>query len=315
MTMTAQMGVRIGWVDLPEHVRAGIEKIIGGPVIETVSQPGGFSPGTADRVRTSDGHRAFVKAVHPSLNEYSPRLHRAEATIAAALPAQVPAPRLLGHYDDGEWIALVFEDVEGRHPHTPWRDNELAAVLTTLRDLARTLTPLPPALGHLPTAQKAYESDLIGWERVAADRPDDLDPWLADRLPELAAAGRRALAALTGDTGVHIDVRADNLLVRPNGSVVIVDWPWLCSGPAWLDSTMLMMSVCRWGGQDIDRWLQKIGADFDVDVDTLRITLAAFAGFFVDAARQPPPPGLPTVGQWRRENAAALVDWMKTWFS
>ncbi len=174
--MAKAMTTRIGWADLPERVTTGIEKIIGGPVVEAVSQAGGFSPGTADRVRASDGTRAFVKAVAPYLNPDSPALHRREAAIAAALPAEVPAPRLRGSYDDGEWIALVFEDVEGRHPHTPWSAAEL-------------------------------------------------DDWIRINLGRLEAMAWRGVEALTGDRVVHRDICSDNLLIRPDGRVTIVDWP------------------------------------------------------------------------------------------
>ncbi|MGH3427861.1 MAG: hypothetical protein ACRDQZ_09895 [Mycobacteriales bacterium] len=77
--MTSASGVRIGWAELPHEVRSDVEVIVGGVVVEAVSQVGGFSPGTADRVRTADGRRAFVKAVSPAQNERSPELHRHEA--------------------------------------------------------------------------------------------------------------------------------------------------------------------------------------------------------------------------------------------
>ena len=55
-------GVRLTWMQIPAHVRAGIEAIIGGgAVVSAVSQSGGFSPGTADRVVTADGRRAFCQ--------------------------------------------------------------------------------------------------------------------------------------------------------------------------------------------------------------------------------------------------------------
>lgn len=110
--MTNATKSRIRWSDLPDAVRAAAEDILGDRVVEAVSQPGGFSPGTADRVRTAGGRRAFVKAVSPAQNDRSPGLHRTEALIAAALPPAAPAPRLLGSYDDGDWVALVFTDVE-----------------------------------------------------------------------------------------------------------------------------------------------------------------------------------------------------------
>src|SRR3981189_1751134 len=104
--MSSASGVRIGWVDLPPGVRQAVEAIVGGAVVEAVSQAGGFSPGTADRGRTADGGRAFVKAVSTAQNERSPELHRREARVTGALPTYVPAPRLLGCYENGDWVAL-----------------------------------------------------------------------------------------------------------------------------------------------------------------------------------------------------------------
>src|SRR3954447_10796385 len=101
--MKTASGVRIGWDELPQAVRAAVEDALGAPVVVAVSQPGGFSPGTADRVLTADGRRAFVKAVGRSLDETALALHRAEARITAALPADAPAPRLLARYDDEDW--------------------------------------------------------------------------------------------------------------------------------------------------------------------------------------------------------------------
>ncbi|GAA1269051.1 hypothetical protein [Arthrobacter pascens] len=119
--MQPEWSPRISWPDLPNHVQTGVEQIPGEPVVQTAAQQGGFSPGTADRVRTVSGRRAFVKAVGPHLNEHSPALHRREAAITAALPDTLPAPALLGTFDDGDWVALVLSDVDGRHPHVPWR--------------------------------------------------------------------------------------------------------------------------------------------------------------------------------------------------
>src|SRR5690349_10831175 len=132
--MVVASGVRIRWSDLPSSVRHAVEEILGGPVVEAVPQAGGFSPGTADRVRTADGRRAFVKAVSAALNKDSPGLHRQEARVTAALPTSAPTPRLLGMHDDGDWVALVLNDVEGRHPD--WRDPaDVKAARDALGDL------------------------------------------------------------------------------------------------------------------------------------------------------------------------------------
>ncbi|MET8833001.1 phosphotransferase [Micromonospora sp. NPDC004540] len=306
--MTSLTKSRIRWTDLPGHIRAAVEEILGDRVVAAESQDGGFSPGTADRVRTAGGGRAFVKAVSPAQNDRSPTLHRAEARIAAALPPAAPAPRLLGSHDDGDWIALVFTDVEGRHPVTPWDTGELAAVLSTLEALAGVLTPAPAAV--VTTATEQLGQDFGGWRRIAADPPADLDPWARGRLPELCAATDRGLAALAGETLCHLDVRADNLLIGPDGGVTVVDWPWACRGPAWLDSLLVLVNVQVHGGHDPEALLAARPLTAEVDHADVTGVLAGFTGFFLDGARQPPPPGIPTVRAFQRLQGDALLPWL-----
>src|SRR5260370_11525312 len=110
---------------LPLSVKRAIEERMGSSVVEAVTQPGGFSPGLAARVRTSDGSRCFVKAVSELANPDTPGMHRREAVVVAALPPEAAVPRLLWTYDEGGWVALGFGDVDGRTPAQPWRDGEL----------------------------------------------------------------------------------------------------------------------------------------------------------------------------------------------
>jgi Ser/Thr protein kinase RdoA (MazF antagonist) len=301
--MIPATGVRIGWAELPRHVREAVEDILGAPVMAAHSQTGGFSPGTADRVETAIGRRAFVKAVGIELNAKSVAMARTEAHITAHLPPAAPAPRMLGSFDDGEWVALVLEDVDGRHPRTPWEPDELDATATALRKLAKVLTPSP--VPDLPSAAETSGDDFAGWANIAADPPDDLDEWAAVHLHDLQAAAVRGHAALAGgNTLVHCDVRADNILLRPDGDVVFVDWPWGCVGPAWLDTVLLALNVIVHGG-DGDQLL--IGMDMRLATDVI----AGYTGFFLDVGRLPAPPGLPTVRAFQRAQGNALLPWLR----
>lgn len=306
--MVEASGVRIGWAELPSSVRAAVEHVLGSAVVEAVSQRGGFSPGCADRVRTADGRRAFVKAVAGSTNEHSPGLHRREIGVTAALPAAAPAPRLLGSHDDGDWVAVVLTDVEGRHPRLPWEREELEAVRTAFEAVASV--PLDDGLAWLPETGPGFAQDFAGWHRLVDDPDPALDPWVARNLDRLAVAADRGEAALDGDQLVHGDVRADNLLVRPDGAVVVVDWPWATRGAAWFDRLALLVNV---GLYDPGASLEELRASWlpEVDADDVDAVLAGLAGYFVDVARRPDPPGLPTVRAFQRAQGEVVVRWLR----
>ena len=239
--MQPEWSPRIGWAELPGHVRAGIEQILGAPVIEATGQQGGFSPGTADRVLTASGQRAFVKAVSPQLNEHSPGIHRKEAAVAAALPAGVPAPALIGTYDDGEWVALVLSDVEGRHPHVPWHAVEVHLVLDALLKISRT--PLPPELGRLPTLETELADPFRGWTRIRRSPPEGCDPWVLRNLDTLERLAEQGLRDVAGGSLAHTDVRADNILITAADGAVLVDWPWAAVGAPWVDALTVLVNV------------------------------------------------------------------------
>jgi hypothetical protein len=83
----------------------------------------------------------------------------AYANTRSAASAAVSAA-FLGSYDDGEWVALVLEDIDGRHPATPWLEHELHSVLTSLTALASELTPSP--VRDLPTATSGPRTQPSG---------------------------------------------------------------------------------------------------------------------------------------------------------
>ena len=245
-------GVRLDWLAVPEQVRAAVEQWLGSPVAAAQSQPTGFSPGVAARLRTANGRRVFAKAAGPVPNPDVPSIHRREARIVAALPAVAPVPRLLWSYDAGDagWVVLVFEEVEGRHPAQPWRPDELDRVLDALVGLSAALTPspLPPATAG--TASEEVGRRLCGWRQHKEESPSrlaQLDDWSTCHLAALVELEAEAVAAVAGDTLLHFDVRADNMLLTPE-RVWFVDWPLACVGAAWVDVVFFAPSVTMQGG-------------------------------------------------------------------
>src|SRR4029453_1969895 len=114
-------GRRLDWEHLSAPVREALQARLGSPVMHAATQLGGFSPGLAARLRLADGRRVFIKAAGLHPNPDTPALLRAEAQITAALPASAPSPRLLWSYDDQGWVALAFEDIQGKLPTLPWQ--------------------------------------------------------------------------------------------------------------------------------------------------------------------------------------------------
>ncbi|MET8312219.1 hypothetical protein [Micromonospora sp. NPDC005173] len=111
---------RLLWAGMPASAGAAVEELIGAHVIRAQSCPGGFSPGFASRLTLSNGRRVFVKAMNAQRWPLEAVTYRTEALVAAARPAQVPAPRFLKTLDDGHWTVLAFEDIDGTTPSQPW---------------------------------------------------------------------------------------------------------------------------------------------------------------------------------------------------
>jgi hypothetical protein len=71
---------------------------------------------------------------------------------------------------------------------------------------------------------------------------------------------------------------------------VVVDWPWACRGPAWLDTLMLCADVFVNGDHDFDGLLRR-GVTARTDLAVLEAVLVALA-YALDASRLPAPPGM-----------------------
>ena len=127
-----RQGVRAEWSAIPASFRADVDRALGAAVVEAANLPGGFSPGPAARCRLADGRLVFVKAVGPELTPDSPRFHRREARVLERLPAEHPSPTLLAVVDDGDWIAIVTEWIEGHSPQPPLEDEAVRRILDLL---------------------------------------------------------------------------------------------------------------------------------------------------------------------------------------
>ncbi|GAB3169478.1 hypothetical protein GCM10027059_34450 [Myceligenerans halotolerans] len=315
--------VRPTWPDLPATIRAAIEERLGAKVTSWVSHDGGYSPGLASVLTTTRGS-AFVKTASPDQAE-ARRLHRSEAAIAARLPDTVPAPTLLWSLDvsddspappqeDTGWAVLAFEPVDGRAVRTdPWDMDDV--------DL---LARLALRIGEHPAPDGDEFPDFAAtpWphpELLADERPDGLstyDPWLAanlDLIAQITAHDRQA-EALAGNSLVHGDFRADNVLIagpEDRGRGVVVDWPWAARGAAFRDLVAMLPAVHALGGPAPSAVLDRTPLPPGTDPEAVLTWVAIIAAYFVHSSLQPPPRGIPHLRRFQRVQAESGIAWLR----
>lgn len=272
-------GNRLRWPELPGFVRGAIEDALADRVVAADSKEGGFSPGLASVLMLESGATVFAKAVSLARNEFTFAAIRSETRVLAALPATVPAPRPRWSYDDGEWVVLVTDAVDGHTPAQPWRRDELARFLDAATVLARSLTPGPIA---------------IAVPRLADDPEFYVDGWAE---------------AIDGTALLHGDLRADNFLLTSNGFTV-VDWPSACAGPPWIDLLFALPSVTMHGGGDPQELWSAHPLSRDADPAAVDVALAGLAHFFLTRAQEPAPPLLPTIREFQRVQGEITTAWL-----
>jgi hypothetical protein len=301
-------GVHLPWARVPGAVKAWAAALGGGAPTAVRDLRGGFSPGAAAWLECPRG-AVFVKAVGPELNPDSPALHRREAVVSSALPSTSAFPVLLDVYDDGEWVALAFDAIEGTLPRHPWDRPELDTVVAALEAVHHDLTPSPAA--HLEPAQDLFGRLFGGWAELAAsDDIPGLDPWCRASLPDLARLESRWREAIDGPTLVHGDIRSDNILIGPAGPV-FVDWPHAAVGNPVFDLVAWAPSVVLEGGPPPEELLAAHGPSRSADPDVVSALLAAVSGFFVSHSLRPPPPGLPTLRPFQAAQGEVALAWLR----
>ncbi|WP_424643410.1 phosphotransferase family protein [Embleya sp. AB8] len=121
---------------------------------------------------------------------------------------------------------LVFEHVEGR--------------------------PVQLGLDSPDLAQVVGAVDRIG--RIRPGRSAGL-PTLVGRLRDYVPAGRTG--PLCGDRLLHTDLTAANMIVRPDGRLVVVDWGQVAVGPRWAEVGFLGAHLLVAGHDlgEVRRWM------------------------------------------------------------
>ena len=263
------------------------------------TRPGGMSPGCAARLRTADDRTAFVKAAGRAPNPRTPDLFRHEIDVLSTLQPATYRPRLLASHDDSDWVAILLEEVDGRHPDLEDRA-QAEAVWSTVATQTHELTP-PPAGLVIDTLADNARRWAGGWSTMTADPSAYLPEWAIDRCDELHGRVTTLPERLPVESLCHWDVRNDNLLVRRDGTAVIVDWGMACLGPTWAD---LLLLCAAWAERpEFDVPAATLGAD----PATVTDLLLSLGGWLTYRSTQPPPPGIPTMPAFQEREARRML--------
>lgn len=304
----SRQGVRSSWDETPQSVREAVDEMLGSPVTAAQTVVGGFSPGPAVRAELLDGRTVFIKAAGKAPNPESPAMHRREGQVLAALPPFIPAPSLIGRFDDGDWVALAVEWVDGRPPVAADHADvqRMMDVLHRLEDRTSDIK-----VGGLDPVAVTHSDLFDHWLLLAEGQPVGLDSWSRQHLARLADLDAHASEACSGRHLVHLDVRTDNIILATDGPDrdVLVDWPGASIGAPWIDLVALLPALHLDGAPDPQDVLGSTALGQRADPDAVDAFVVALAGYFTHMSLLPPPPGLPTLRSFQGAQGAIARRW------
>jgi hypothetical protein len=300
-------GRRQPYARAPERVRLWVEEQLGSPVVRTAEQVGGMSPGCATRLQCADGTRAFVKAVGPELNPITPELFRHEVRVLEHLGEDALWAGLISSYDEPDgWVALLLHDVEGRHPDLGV-DADATRVLGATDVLSDRLSGVGRGLA-IGTVEQSLSRFHEMWPHLSSLPTAVLPVWARARADEMRDRMQTLLDHSGGDSLANYDIRNDNLLVRPDGSVVFVDWGMSRTGPTWLDPLVLLLEWAEQPGFDrrveSNRHLAVLGERRDELVTTFLFLWGCWLAYRSEVAQDV---GLPTINAFRVQESGRFL--------
>ena len=295
---------RPAWADLPVAVRAWVEDRLGARVAAAASQRSGYTPGFAARLQLDDGRRVFAKIAGWG-KEWLLESYANEALKRRTLPVAVPAPELIfddrAVIDGADWQLLVFAEIDGRPPHRPWTDADLATAVRAVETAAQALTPAPAGYPWEPLSQ------------ALGGLGPDKEQMIIERFGDHADELRDLIIALpercNGISLVHCDLRDDNMIIGADGRAWIVDWNFPALGKPFVDLVTLLMSA-RGDGHDVEAILEASPVVTPEDKEAIDSLLADLALYYAIASTSPEPDGSPFLREHQRWNGVVVADWL-----
>lgn len=175
-------------------------------------------------------------------------------------------------------------------------------MLRTAAEASIALTPAPIGTTWL-TLGDELGSDRDNWDLVPRE-----GRW-REHGDEAAELTRRAFEICTGNTLVHCDLRDDNVIIDETGDVWFCDWNFPVTGPVWVDTVSLIISM-HGDGLDGDALLAASPVVRPGDAEAIDSFLALMAGYHLRAGSQPEVVTSPHLRSHQRWYARVIGDWL-----
>ncbi|MFI6595016.1 phosphotransferase family protein [Nonomuraea sp. NPDC050536] len=215
------------WEQLPAAVRNEVQDAVG-LVLKAEAAHQGLMPGIAATLHTESGGRAFLKAI--SVDSPAARLYERERWAGTILPADAPTPRMTWSSDAHGWIVMLFEHIDGCRVDLSPGSSDVPEVLNTVRELGALAAP-----GNGSPLVADNVEFLLAKGRHLMAKPASEVP---SQALYAAAIDGFDIDELAGDTLLHYDLHAGNLMVTGQG-VRVIDWGFAADGAPWVDAAML----------------------------------------------------------------------------
>ena len=257
----------------------------------------------------------FVKAVGPDINPDSAGIHRREIASSRghARGRPRPPPPLVPRRGRGRLGGARLRGHRGRaSPPALGSARARPRPRSARRASASRLTPSPLPEGVAPRGLRRVSPGRLAILRDGPPPPaQSLAPWFRSNLDRLADLEAQAPEAVAGDTLVHFDIRADNLLLDARSCLVPRLAPRLRRRRLGRRAIVTAPSVTMQGGPPPEESRRRPprlphrrprprdggrGGDWPASSRS--------------GARDRPPPGLPNLRAFQEAQASVARDWL-----
>lgn len=264
---------RISWENLPDDLKAAIEKRTGRILDARTATAGQNSPVAA--TVTSDHGRTFVKGMPCGESRSA---SQAREIAVAPLVCDL-SPHLRWHFEEAGWIVLGYQHVEGRHADYRPGSSDPDALL-----------PLLKALGEIEvtTGLRPFKRAEDRWKSHVDDSEE--------------------LEIFSGTTLQHTDWIPHNVLISPDRPYLI-DWAWPTLGASWMDPAYFLIRLMASGysAEEAERFAAQVPAFAKAEPAHLDVFAHVNARMWDEIETQ----SAGHISSWMRGVVAASRDWAK----